>query len=125
MKKLIALFFALALAFSAASCESMPFEEYCYFYGFAHIETLKSGAPSMSVIYLSEDHTCYFLTQMFSPDEPRLGRAYVGTWETLDDGKIFAKIGDNATLTLKLSSLGSLVDVDTMSVYSPVDVLMH
>lgn len=125
MKKLIALFFAFSLVFSAASCESMPFEEYCDFYGYAHIETLKSGAPAMSFIYLTKDHTCYYLTQTFSPEEPRLGRSYVGTWEMLDDGKIFAKIGDNATRTLKMSSLGSLVDVETMEVFISVDVLMH
>lgn len=125
MKKLIALFFALALAVSAASCESMPFDEYCYYYGYGHIEVAKDGSPYMSIIYLAEDHTCYYLTQMFSTDEPRLGRAYVGTWETLDDGKIFAKIGENTSRTLKLSALGSLVDVDTMEVFSPFDALMH
>lgn len=125
MKKLIALFFALALVFSAASCESMPFDEYGYFYGYGHIEVAKSGAPYMAILYLAEDHTCYYLTQMFNTDEPRLGRAYVGTWETLDDGKIFAKIGENTSRTLKLSALGSLVDVDTMEIFSPFDALMH
>ena len=124
MKKFLALLFALVLIVSAAFCESMPFDEYCYFYGYGHIEVLKSGAPYMSIIYLSEDHTCYYLTQMFNTDEPRLGRAYVGTWETLDDGNIFAKIGDNTSRTLKPSALGSLVDVETLEVFSPFDALM-
>ena len=125
MKKLVSVLFALILFFSAASCDSVPFEEYCYYEGYGHIEVLKSGAPYMAILYLAEDHTCYYLTQMFNTDEPRLGRAYVGTWETLDDGKIFAKIGENSSRTLKPSAMDCLVDVETLEVFSPFSVLFR
>ncbi|MBO7662896.1 MAG: hypothetical protein J6U01_05955 [Clostridia bacterium] len=125
MKKLIALFFALALAVSAASCESMTIDEFCYYYGYGHIEVTKSGAPAMSIIYLAEDHTCYYLTEMFNKEAPVFGRAYVGTWELMADGSIFAQVGENATRTLKPSVMNTLVDVETLEVFSSFDALMR
>ena len=84
----------------------------------AQYSVLTTGAPSMSMFYLTEDHICYFLTQMFDPDEAGFGRTYVGSWEFLSDGTLFVKIGNSAKLNLKLSSSGGFaVDSDTMNVY--------
>lgn len=67
----------------------------------ASYDHLTTGAPAMSMLYLAEDHTCYFVIQSFHIDEPGLGRAYVGTWEVLSDGSIRAKTGDNTDTELR------------------------
>ena len=84
----------------------------------ASYETLTDGAPVMSMLYLSEDHTCYFVTQMFHPDSPGLGRSYVGTWEILSDGTLRAKTGNNTETKLKFyTSENYALEAETMRVY--------
>lgn len=122
MKKLLALILILSLLIPAASFALD--REVDPYYGYAHIEVSKDGTPFMSVIYFAENQTCYFLTQMFWADEPGLGRAYIGTWGYTADGDVYAKTGDNTDITFAISSLGSLVDKETMDVYEPFSCLM-
>lgn len=122
MKKLIALILAVALLLPAAA---FALDEIDTDYGYAHMEVTRDGSPYMAVIYFAEDHTCYYLAQMFRHDEPGLGRAYIGTWEYTDEGYVFAKIGDNTSITFKVvSSLHAIVDRTTMEVYDRFDALM-
>ena len=122
MKKLIALSLILAVLLPAAA---LAFDrELDTDYGYAHMEIAKDGSPFMAVIYFAEDQTCYYLAQMFRQDEPGLGRAYVGIWGYTSDGSIFAKVGENTTRTFKISSLGGLVDMDTMEVFESFSTLM-
>ena len=76
-----------------------------------------TGAPTMTMLYLSADHTCYFVIQSFRTDEPGLGRSYVGTWNIQSDGTVYAKTGNNSDLTLTLYSNNISVDKSTMEVY--------
>ena len=122
MKKIVILLLVVSLLLPAAAFALD--REVDPYYGYAHIEIAKDGSPFMSVIYFAEDQTCYFLTQLFRHDEPGLGRAYVGTWGYTADGDVFAKTGDNTTRTFKISSLGSIVDMDTMEVFERFDGLM-
>lgn len=94
------------------------------YYGYAHIEVSKDGVPFMTVIYFSEDQTCYYLTQLFQSDGVGLGRAYVGMWGYTADGEVFAKTGDNTTRTFHITSLDDLVDVETMEVFERFSALM-
>lgn len=122
MKKLFAVILILALLLPAASLALD--REIDFYYGYAHIEIAKDGSPFMSVIYFAEDQTCYYLTQLFRHDEPGLGRAYVGTWGYTADGDVFAKTGDNTSRTFAISSLGAIVDKETMEVFDRFDALM-
>lgn len=122
MKKLMTITLILALLLPAVClAETNQVDEY---YGYAHMEVAKDGSPFMSVIYFAPDQNCYFLTQMFWHDEPGLGRAYVGTWGYTADGLVFAKTGENTSKTFKVTSLGSVVDTETMEVYISFDALM-
>lgn len=121
MKKLVVLLLALTLLLPAISYA----EELDFYCAYAHAELLNSGAPYLAMLCFSEDGTCYFTCQMFSPDEPMTGRSYVGTWEYNEDGDVFAKIGENATMTLHFVRLGDvmLIDTKTLNIYSPVNIL--
>ena len=84
----------------------------------AHYDVQNNGAPSMSMLYLSEDHSCYFIIQSFKPDEAWIGRTYVGTWKLLDDGSVYAKTGNNTDTKLTLYGSGGLaVNKETFDVF--------
>ena len=97
MKKLFALILALALLLSSAALADGVVG--CW----AHYELLTTGCPSMEMIYLAEDHTCYFIIQSFDHDAAGLGRTFVGTWEMQADGTVLAKTGNNASTVLYFS----------------------
>ena len=114
MKKLITIILILALILPAAALADEKNVVGCW----GTYETLSTGAPAMTMLYLAEDHTCYFLTQMFGPDEPAIGRQYVGTWEMKSDGNVYIKTGNNTDMTLVFSNeyVGAM-DVDTNQLY--------
>lgn len=122
MKKLLTAILILALILPAAALAAE--KEVDFFYGYAHIEVSKAGTPFMSMIYFNQDQTCYYVAQMFHDDKPGIGRAYVGTWGYTASGDVFAKTGDNTTITFAITSMGSIVDRETLEVYFPVDALM-
>ena len=97
MKKLFALILALALLLSSAALADGVVG--CW----AHYELLTTGCPSMEMIYLAEDHTCYFIIQSFDHDSAGLGRTFVGTWEMQADGTVLAKTGNNTSTVLYFS----------------------
>ena len=121
MKKLLCVALILMLLFPACSFADPEIDFYC---GYAHTEIRKDGTPVMYMIYFSEDHTCYFLVQSFNTDGPGFGRSYVGVWEYLSGGDIYAQTGDNTGITFRIiESLGSLVDKSTMQSYHPFSAL--
>ena len=122
MKKILSFILILVLVFPAlAFAEEYEIDE---FYGYAHMEVSADGSPVMYMIYFAPDQTCYFTVQSFRHEEPGLGRAYVGTWGYTADGDVFAKTGDNTSRTFAISSLGSIVDKETMEVFDRFDALM-
>ena len=123
MKKLITVILILALVLPVlVLADNDAVDEY---YGYASIEVSKTGAPTMFFLYFYKNQTCYYVAQQFHEDSPGLGRTYVGTWGYTSDGKIFAKIGDNTSVTLKpVEGMGALVDTSTYTVYYPVSALM-
>lgn len=66
----------------------------------AHCNLTTSGYPSMTMLYLAEDYSCYYLIQSFNKEEAGLGRTFVGTWEYLDDLTVLAKTGNNVSTKL-------------------------
>ena len=121
MKKILSFILILALVLPAlAFAEEYEIDE---FYGYAHMDVSADGSPVMYMIYFAPDHT----VQSFRHEEPGLGRAYVGTWEYMDDRCIFAKTGDNTDITFKMVKFAgsiTLVDRATMQVYEPFSVIM-
>ena len=97
MKKIAALILAAALLFSACAFADDEDVVGCW----AQYTLLTDGAPNMSMIYLAENHTCYYVVQSFHPDEVGLGRTYIGTWSMLSNGTVNAKVGNVAELDLE------------------------
>ena len=117
MKKLLALILVLALLLPAATFAAESDIVGCW----ASYSVLNDGAPSMCMMYLSADHTCYFLVQMFHPDKEGLGRTYIGTWKLNSDGTLFVKSGNNTSMTLRFSDSGNLaVNMETMEVFANI-----
>ena len=85
----------------------------------AHYDLQTDGTPVMSMLYLAENNTCYYIIQSFHTDEAGLGRTYVGTWKLNADGTIYAKTGNNTSTTLKVtgSSDSLAVNPETMDVF--------
>jgi len=98
MKKLIAVLLIIALFLPAIALAEGSVVG-CW----AHYELLKTGAPSMEMLYLAEDHTCYFIIQSFHEDSAWIGRTYVGTWTLQDNGTVLAKTGENTETILYFS----------------------
>ena len=114
MKKLLSMILILALILPAAVSAAATGPVGCW----AHYELLNDGAPDMTMLYLADDHTCYYLTQMYHTDESGLGRQFVGTWEQLADGSVLAKTGNNTSTTLRFSDDYSVaMDTKTGSIY--------
>lgn len=99
MKKLIILFLIFALFLPAAALAGESDVIGCW----GHYDVLTDGAPAMTMLYLAEDHTCYFLTQMFRADKEGFGRTFIGTWEYQSDGSVFVKTGKNTSITFIFS----------------------
>lgn len=114
MKKLVILILALSLFLASAALADEPDVVGCW----AHYELLESGAPTMIMLYLAADHTCYYLNQMYKPDSEGFGRTFVGTWEMNSDGTVSVKTGDNARMELTFSdSYVGAMDLDTRQLF--------
>ena len=113
MKKLLSvvLILAILLPFAAFADDSAVVG--CW----AHYEMQTDGTPSMAMLYLAEDHTCYFLIQAFHHDEAGLGRTHVGTWKIQSDGSIYAKTGNNTDMELTLYNENFAIKKDTLDIY--------
>ena len=100
MKKLfiIILIFALLLPFVVLAEDASSFVGV-----WVSHELLTTGAPSMSYLYLAEDHTSYYVIQSFKPDAPGLGRQYVGTWEITGPGEVYIKTGNNSYVSMTVT----------------------
>ena len=120
MKKLITIILALALILPVSTLAVD--KEVSEFFGYAHINTEKDGAPYMSMIYFCKDQTCYYYTQMFHAGETGFGRAYVGIWGYTADGDVFAKVGnsDSAKIVFAITESGAIVDRASMDVFEPI-----
>lgn len=95
MKKLFCVLLVFAFCF-------VPFQAFAhdesYFYGtWAEFHDTSDGGASLNIFKLTPDHNVFFLTQSFNSDEPRFGRAYVGSWSVSND-TITIKIGDNTSI---------------------------
>jgi len=122
MKKLLALILILALLLPAAALAAEKDVVGCW----ASYELQKDGAPAMIMIYLAENHTCFFLAQSFNPDDEGFGRAFVGTWQMNDDGSVTAKTGNNTeTAMLFDDSYSVAYDPRTNHYFICVDLLFR
>ena len=124
MKKLILVSLVLVLLLLPPSALALE-AEIDYYCGYGCIQVAKDGSPYIAVIYFAEDHTCYYMVQLFRHGESGLGRVHVGFWGYNADGTIFAQTGDNTTSTFKITSLGSIVETSTLEVYNPFDGIMQ
>ena len=109
MKKLIAVFLIFALLPIVAVAEDSDVIG-CW----STYLIITTGTPLLTMLYIAEDHTCYFTAQYFYSDSPAIGRAYVGTWEIRDEDYLVAKTGDDTETVLYLSpSRDSAIETST------------
>ena len=113
MKKALTVFLILAVLLPFAVLADESDVVGCW----AHYELQTDGTPLMSMLYLAEDHTCYFIIQSFNHDGAGLGRAYVGAWSMNSDGSVYAKTGNNSQTDLRFVSENIAVEKSTMEVY--------
>ena len=113
MKKLLAVFLILVLLLPVTVLADESDVVGCW----ASYQVLTTGCPAMTMLYLADDHVCYFLAQMYEHDEVGFGRTYIGSWEMQRDGSVFVKIGNNATLTLEFYGTRNFAVSDAMDVY--------
>ena len=113
MKKLLAVFLIFALLLPVAAFADDSDVVGCW----ASYQLLTTGCPCMTMLYLADDYTCYYFTQMYEHDEVGLGRTFIGSWEMQRDGSVFVKIGNYATLTLELYGSNNFAVSDTLDVY--------
>ena len=113
MKKLITIILILALILPAAALADDSAVVGCW----AHYELQTDGTPVMSMLYLAEDHTCYFVIQAFHHDEPGIGRTHIGTWEYRSDGTVYAKTGNSTSTELSFYSESLAINKKTLDVY--------
>lgn len=114
MKKLIAVLLALILLVPVLALADDSDVVGCW----ASYGVQNNGAPVFNMLYLAENHTCYYIVQSFDVSEAGIGRTYVGTWEIMDDGTLYAKTGNNTDTRLKLNESHQLaVNMKTMDVY--------
>lgn len=118
MKKLLAIILILALLLPAAVlAEVNPVG--CW----VKYEILKTGAPAMVMLYLADDHTCYYMAQSFHKDSEGLGRVHVGTWEYKPDGIVYAKTGENTETQLKIADNNAVaLDVKTFKYFLNISI---
>ena len=100
MKKLLTLLLVLALLLPAAA---LAIDEADIIGCYAYHGTLDTGAPSMIMICLGPNHTCYCIAQAFGVDDAGIGRAHVGTWEIRPDGTVSADVGNDTNKELIIS----------------------
>ena len=112
MKRLLALILILALLPVVALADESDVIG-CW----VHYELLKTGAPSVTFLFLAEGGVCYYLIQHFNVDEPGLGRTFVGTWEMQKDGSVLAKTGNNAETKLKFYEGYNVAVTDFLDVF--------
>ena len=113
MKKLITVTLILALLLPVLALADESDIVGCW----ACYDMQNDGTPAMFMLYLAEDHTCYFVVQAFHHDEPGIGRAHVGTWEMQSDGSLIAKTGENTTTKLRFYGSTSFAVDKTGRVY--------
>ena len=114
MKKLITIILVLIMMLPTIATSGDNGVVGCW----AHYELSTAGTPSMYMLYLSSDNTCYYIIQSFKNDAAGIGRTYVGTWEMQPNGNVIAKTGDNTNTTLYFSpEYGAALDVRTNQMY--------
>lgn len=119
MKKLLAIILILALLLPAIALADAVNPVGCW----VKYEILNTGAPSMAMLYLAEDHTCYYMVQAFHKDSAGLGRVHVGTWEYKPDGIVYAKTGENTETLLSIADNNAVaLDVKTFKYFMNISL---
>ena len=113
MKKLIALILFVTMLLPASALTDESDVVGCW----VHYSVLTNGAPGVEFLYLSEDHTSYYLIQTYKPTEAWNGRTHVGTWVMNEDGTVTAQVGNVATINLSFSDEYTLAMSDLLSVF--------
>ena len=115
MKKCLSIILIVSLVLfcvSFASAVSPTFIEGAW----THLEDTENGCLITS-LYLTEEGTAYFVTQLFRDNEPAIGRAFVGSWSFIDRNKIHIITGNSATLDLTYCSFNMMFDNDLRDYY--------
>lgn len=84
MKKVITIILCFALL-----CSMLParaFDESIFYGAWARSYEKDNGGLTMEFFYLTADHKVFYVNRSFDAESEGSGRAFVGSWDTIDDG---------------------------------------
>ena len=116
MKKLFIVVLVLVLVFPLVAYADDGIPAWLIEGSWNHYESTDDGMLLTS-IFLTEDGTAYFVTQLFRDKEPAIGRAFVGSWEKTGRNTIHVIIGNSATMDLTYCSYNMMFDYDLLDYY--------
>lgn len=116
MKRILVFVLVLALFLPVCSLADHDVPAWLIDGSWNHFEKTDDGMLLTSM-YLDEDGTAYFVTQVFNADGAGIGRAYLGTWEKtgLDTLRVFT--GTNSFIDLTYCTYNMMYDYSLRNYY--------
>ena len=114
MKKFVTLILILALVVSCSCASAVA--AWLIDGVWTHMETTATGCLITS-LYLTEDGTAYYVTQLFRDGEPGLGRAFVGSWSFTGSNTLHVIIGNNSSIDLTYCTGNMMYDYEMRDYY--------
>lgn len=115
MKKTFALLLVLAIVFPVVSL-AVNVEEWLIEGSWNHFEHTDDGMLLTSM-YLTEEGTAYYVTQLFNSDGPVYGRSFLGSWKKTGLNTIHVVIGNNSSLDLTYYTYNMMYDHELRNYY--------
>lgn len=116
MKKSIVLFLALVVALPVLAFADVDVPEWLIEGSWNHFEDTGDGMLLTSM-YLTEEKTVYYVTQLFDSSGPVYGRSFLGSWEKTGADTVHVKIGNNTSLDLTYCTYNMMYDYELRNYY--------
>lgn len=116
MKRFFVFAFVIVLLLPACSFADVDVPAWLIEGSWNHFEKTNDGMLLTSM-YLSEDGTAYFVTQLFNSDGPGIGRAYLGTWEKTGSDTLCVYTGTNSSVDLTYCTYNMMYDYSLRNYY--------
>lgn len=84
------------------------FDESIFYGAWARSYEKEDGGLTMEYFYLAADHSVYYVNRSFDAESEGFGRAFAGSWDTIDDG-IHIVYGNSAETDAYISKDGYLL----------------
>lgn len=116
MKKLLAVILILSLLLPVSAFADADVPAWLMEGSWNHFQSTADGMLLTS-LYLDDDGTAYFVTQLFNAEGPGLGRAFRGTWEKTGVDTLHVVTGNNSSLDLTYCTYNMMFDYAMQDYY--------